>query len=60
VYLIVGSDGLWDGMSVEEAATILSNNLTVDDAAKCLTSTAIKNLNTIQIDDNVTTLLVKI
>jgi protein phosphatase 1L len=59
-YLVVGSDGLWDGISIEEAATILSNNFTLEDAAKCLTSTAIKNLNTIQIDDNVTTLIVKI
>jgi serine/threonine protein phosphatase PrpC len=58
VYLLLASDGLWDGLSLAEAAEILSKGESVTDAASSLTQRALKNLQIQQIDDNITALLV--
>lgn len=58
-YMILATDGLWDGLSVEEAANIVSNVENLDEGARNLTQTALKKLEILQIDDNVTALVVK-
>lgn len=42
-YLILGSDGLWDEVSVEDAAEIVANCIDADHAARTLTAQAIEN-----------------
>ena len=45
-YLILGSDGLWDEVTVEDAAEIVAECVDADHAAKILTAQALENAAT--------------
>eukprot|EP00842_Homolaphlyctis_polyrhiza_P004988 jgi/Hompol1/5490/HPOL_000192-RA len=59
-YLLLATDGLWDALSVQEAADIIAGHTDVHIAAKTLTDEGIKKLNAMNLDDNTTTVLVRL
>ena len=58
--LIIGSDGLWDGIGVQEAVNVVSPYLDLDLklASSILNDAGLAGLDKIQVDDNITNIIV--
>ena len=59
-YILLATDGLWDGITVEQASILISAMPTAKEAATKLTSKALKGLEKVQISDNITTLVIPV
>ena len=59
---ILGSDGLWDGISNSEAVKLIQPYLDIELslASSILTDAALAGLDKIQIDDNITNILIRL
>ncbi|KAJ1339844.1 hypothetical protein BSLG_005505 [Batrachochytrium salamandrivorans] len=58
IYMVFATDGLWDALSVKDAADIVSKSPTVQCATIDLMSAGLKRLGELELDDNVTVVVV--
>jgi serine/threonine protein phosphatase PrpC len=56
--MVLATDGVWDGISVEEAAAFLEKTPSVPEAASKLTQYAEQQLHKKNLDDNITAIVV--
>jgi serine/threonine protein phosphatase PrpC len=59
-YLILATDGLWDGISSEEVQGICSKSSSVTDCSERLLKAGLAGLQKNQIDDNITNIVISI
>jgi serine/threonine protein phosphatase PrpC len=61
-FLILGSDGLWDGIGIQEACAVVLPYLEMDVslASTILNDAGLAGLDKIQVDDNITNIIVRL
>lgn len=59
-YLILGTDGVWDGISIDEAVNCLDLKLSPKELSKRILDAGLKGLSKNQIDDNITNVVVNL
>ena len=59
--LIIGSDGLWDGIGIQESVAVVQPYLDIDLslASSILNEAGLAGLDKIQIDDNITNVIIR-
>lgn len=57
-YILLGTDGLWDGITIEEAVRCFKNGKTAANLADDLIKAGLQGLEQNQIDDNITVVVV--
>lgn len=57
--IVVGCDGVWDGLSNAEVCKIIANDhMNVQEVSNRLTAESVKALDRVQLDDNVTSICI--
>ena len=59
-FIILGSDGLWDGISTDDVAKMASKFENARELAEFLLKAGLEGLNASQLDDNVSVIVVPI
>jgi serine/threonine protein phosphatase PrpC len=54
----LGTDGVWDGISIDEAVRCLDVNVAPNELAKRILDAGLKGLDKNQIEDNITNVVV--
>ena len=59
-YIILATDGLWDGISIEEAAGVCSKASDMTDCSDKLLQAGLAGLQKNQIDDNISNIVISL
>ncbi|KAL2918677.1 hypothetical protein HK105_201511 [Polyrhizophydium stewartii] len=59
-FLVLATDGLWDALSVKNATDIIAAHSDAQQAAVALTAAGLERLHALKLDDNTTTIVVKL
>ena len=59
-FIMIGSDGLWDGIGIKESVCLVQPYIDIDLqlASNILNDAGLAGLDKIQIDDNITNILI--
>ena len=57
-YLLLATDGLWDGVAIDQACKLIAPIPTAKAAATKLVAHGVESLGKLQLDDNITALVV--
>ena len=58
-YLVLATDGVWDGLSLEEVSEILKNAPDAEGASKAITAGSLAGMERLHLDDNTTNIVVR-
>ena len=59
-YIILGSDGLWDGVKMERVGELCCKHDDAQELAQILLKEGLDGLNSLQLDDNISVIVIPV